>query len=265
MEEISRKRKIRGGHKGYVTQLTATIENENDEAALESLKNQLEEKKIILKQLDDEILELVSKEDDEEGSGCATEINNAGKFLQMIEASIAKIKTKLKMIQQPPVLQYAPISFQRQESVLSADSLNTNSSFNVKKVRAKLPKLELKKFSGHPIDWPEFWDGFQTAVHENEELSNVDKFSYLRHYLEEPAKKVISGFSLTEKNYATALKLLEQRYAKPTIIKRAHINELLNASPVYNERNIGRLRELLDFIETHYRGSENVGLRDNWN
>ena len=260
MEEISRKRKIRGGHKGYVTQLTATIENENDEAALESLKNQLEEKKIILKQLDDEILELVSKEDDEEGSGCATEINNAGKFLQMIEASIAKIKKKLKMIQQPPVLQYAPISFQRQESVLSADSLNTNSSFNVKKVRAKLPKLELKKFSGRPIDWPEFWDGFQTAVHENEELSNVDKFSYLRHYLEEPAKKVISGFSLTEKNYATALKLLEQRYAKPTIIKRAHINELLNASPVYNERNIGRLRELLDFIETHYRGLEAMGV-----
>ena len=260
MEEISRKRKIRGGHKGYVTRLTATIENENDEAALESLKNQLEEKKIILKQLDDEILELVSKEDDEEGSGCATEINNAGKFLQMIEASIAKIKTKLKMIQQPPVLQYAPISYQRQESVLSADSLNTNSSFNVKKVRAKLPKLELKKFSGRPIDWPEFWDGFQTAVHENEELSNVDKFSYLRHYLEEPAKKVISGFSLTEKNYATALKLLEQRYAKPTSIKRAHINELLNASPVYNERNIGRLRELLDFIETHYRGLEAMGV-----
>ena len=94
MEEISRKRKIRGGHKGYATQFTATIENENDEAALESLKSQLEEKKIILKQLDDEILELASKEDDEEGSGCATEINNAGKFLKMIEASIAKIKKK---------------------------------------------------------------------------------------------------------------------------------------------------------------------------
>jgi len=96
----------------------------------------------------------------------------------------------------------------------------------------------LKKFSGHLVDWPEFWDGFKTAVHENEELSNVDKFSYLRHYLEEPAKKVISGFSLTEKNYA--LKLLEQ-FVKPTIIKRAHINELLNAPPVFNERNVGRL------------------------
>ena len=97
-------------------------------------------------------------------------------------------------------------------------------------------------------------------MHENGELSDVDKFSYLRHYLEEPAKKVFSGFSLTEKNYATALKLLEQRYAKSTIIKCAHINELLNASPVYNERNIGRLRELLNFIETHYRVLEALGV-----
>ena len=261
MEEISRKRKIRGGHRAYVTQLIATIDNENDEAALESLKSQLEEKKSNLKQQDDEILELVSKADDEEESGCADEVSNAGKFLQTIEISIAKLRNKLKIIQQPPVLQHAPISYERQDSFLSVDSLNTNSSsVSVKRVRAKLPKLELKKFSGRPVNWPEFWDGFKTAVHENEELSDVDKFSYLRHYLEEPAKKVISGFSLTEKNYATALKLLEQRYAKPTIIKRAHINKLLNAPPVFNERNVGRLRELLDFIETHYRGLEAMGV-----
>ena len=123
-------------------------------------------------------------------------------------------------------------------------------------VRAKLPKLELKKFSGHPVDWSELCDGFQTAAHENEELSNMEKFSYLRHYLEEPPKKVISGFLLIEKNYATALKLLEQRYAKPTIIKRIYISERLNVPPVYNERNVGRLRVLLDFTETHYRGLE---------
>ena len=55
-------KKIRGGHKGYVTQLTATSENENDEAALESLRTSWR-KKEHLKQLDDKILELVSKEE----------------------------------------------------------------------------------------------------------------------------------------------------------------------------------------------------------
>jgi len=45
-----------------------------------------------LKQQEDETLELVSKEDDEEGSGCTTEVNKARKFLKMIETSIAKNK-----------------------------------------------------------------------------------------------------------------------------------------------------------------------------
>ena len=102
IEEISRKRKIRGGHSAYVTQLITTIDNENDEAALKSLKSQLEEKKSNLKQQDDEILELVSKVGDEEGSGCADEVSNAGNFLQTIETSIAKIRNKLKIIQQTP-------------------------------------------------------------------------------------------------------------------------------------------------------------------
>ena len=91
---------------------------------------------------------------------------------------------------------------------------------------------------------------------DNEEISEVDKFSYLRNYLEEPAKKVISGFSLTEANYRKALELLQNRFAKPTVIKRAHINELINAQPVFSEKNIGRLRELNDLIETHYRALE---------
>ena len=74
--------------------------------------------------------------------------------------------------------------------------------------------------------------------------------------MEEPAKKVISGFSLTEANHGKALSLLQNRFAKPTVIKRAHINELINAQPVFSEKNIGRLRELNDFIETHYRALE---------
>ena len=36
----------------------------------------------------------------------------------------------------------------------------------------------------------------------------------------------------------------------------AHINELINAQPVFSKKNIGRLRDLHDFIETHYRALE---------
>ena len=40
----------------------------------------------------------------------------------------------------------------------------------------KLPKISLPRFNGNPVKW----DSFQSAIHLNPELSDVDKFSYLR-------------------------------------------------------------------------------------
>ena len=137
---------------------------------------------------------------------------------------------------------------------------SSGSSTRINKVCAKSPNLELKKFSGRPIDWPEFWDSFCSAVHENEELSDVEKFAFLRHCMEKSAKVVNSGFPITERNYSIALYLRKQRLAQPTLIKRAPIYELLNASPVFNEKNIGRLRDLCDVIETHYRALQAMGV-----
>ena len=142
------------------------------------------------------------------------------------------------------------------ESVCSQGDQESAVSSSSRRVRGKLPKF--KKFNGHPQDWQEFWDSYQSVIHDNEELSGVDKFSYLKYYLEEPAKKVIAGFSLTAKHYKEVVKLLEQRYAKPTTIKNAHITDLLYAQAVFSEINVTKLRELYDKIETHYRGVESA-------
>ncbi|CAB4032310.1 Hypothetical predicted protein, partial [Paramuricea clavata] len=121
-------------------------------------------------------------------------------------------------------------------------------------VRVKLPKLEVKKFKGSVFEWQEFWDAFESSIHTNVGLSDVDKFSYLKGLVEEPAKSAISGFSLTAANYGSAVELLKRRFGKPVTIQRAHINELLNLQGVYKERETGRLRALYDKIECHYRG-----------
>ena len=75
--------------------------------------------------------------------------------------------------------------------------------------KVKLPKLELRKFSGKIAEWPEFWDGFQSVIHDNEQLVKVDKFKYLRSYLEEPASSVVGGFPLTDADYDSVIEMLK--------------------------------------------------------
>ena len=48
------------------------------------------------------------------------------------------------------------------------------SSGNHRRVRAKLPKLELSKFNGKVVEWQEFWAGFKSVIHDDNELAKVD-------------------------------------------------------------------------------------------
>eukprot|EP00794_Sanderia_malayensis_P014773 gene14773-biopygen11861 len=129
-----------------------------------------------------------------------------------------------------------------------------------RKMPVKLSALELSKISGKIHEWSEFWDSFCSAVNDNENLANVDKLKYLRGFLEEPARSVIAGLPTTDSSYETAVNVLKSRYANPAVIQRAHINQLLNLAPVFNEKNTARLRSFHDHIETHFHGLEALGV-----
>lgn len=73
----------------------------------------------------------------------------------------------------------------------------------------KLPKLTMRTFDGDLTSWVTFWDSFD---HENRDLSDVDKFNYLRSLLEKGAYDVISGLTLSADNYIEAITLLKKRY-----------------------------------------------------
>ena len=127
-------------------------------------------------------------------------------------------------------------------------------------VRAKLPKLQAKTFDGKVQEWLEFWESFESAIHQNECLSEVDKFTYLRSFLLGPAKSTIASFALTATNHKEALELLRNRYGKKNVIQRDLIQELLKLKPVYNNRDLDGLRKLYDACETNYRALEARGV-----
>ena len=95
-------------------------------------------------------------------------------------------------------------------------------SFAPHEASVKLPKLEFPKFYGDITKWRDFCDSFQSAVHNNAKLADINKLNYLRAQLGGEALGVISGLQLTGENYQVAIALLRERYGDQSRIRQAH-------------------------------------------
>ena len=74
----------------------------------------------------------------------------------------------------------------------------SNSTYRSPIEEVKLPKMEIRQFSGDPTKWQTFYESLKISVHASS-LSNVQKCSYLIRYVEDDALNVISGLALLHK------------------------------------------------------------------
>ncbi|XP_071132834.1 uncharacterized protein [Mytilus edulis] len=121
----------------------------------------------------------------------------------------------------------------------------------------RLPKLTLPTFNGNILEWPSFWDSYESAVHYNPTLTDVQKFNYLKAQLENEAAQTIAGFSLTNANYAEAVNVLIERFGQTHKITQAHLQALLDITPPRND--LISLRMFYDKMESLVRGLESLG------
>ena len=73
----------------------------------------------------------------------------------------------------------------------------------------------------------QFYDTFEATIDKNENLSNIQKLTYLQGYLEGPALKCIESMTLSNENYIQALKQLKDRYGNLQLITSTHMSKLL--------------------------------------
>ena len=69
----------------------------------------------------------------------------------------------------------------------------------------------MRKFIGDPLDWKSFNETFEAAVHRSDSISSIEKFTYLKTYLDKSALQAIEGFPLKNENYTATWELLDQR------------------------------------------------------
>lgn len=125
------------------------------------------------------------------------------------------------------------------------------------KTHVKLPKLDLMKFDGDMLQWQEFWDSFNSAIHLNKCLHPVDKLNYLRSQLVGDAHAAIAGLSTTNDNYNIAIEILKMRFGNKEIIISSHYIEMMNLPSASDDTS--SLRDIVNKIEKHFRSLEVLG------
>ncbi|XP_067041142.1 uncharacterized protein [Acropora muricata] len=122
----------------------------------------------------------------------------------------------------------------------------------------KLPRIELPKFSGDVLKFQNFWDQFEAAVHDNADLPNVQKFTYLRSVLNGNALQTTEGFEVTGANYQPAVECLKHRYGR----RRVVISSLVKSVVQMDAKSVvtaPSLRDLYDTLKNRTRALEALG------
>lgn len=108
--------------------------------------------------------------------------------------------------------------------------------------KIRLSKITLKKFNGDITSWTSFWDSFESSIHLNSELTDIDKFNYLRSLLEHSTLEAISGLTLSSVNYEEAVAILKKRFGNKQNQITKHMEALLGLEAVTSPRDLKNLR-----------------------
>ena len=247
--DTTRIKSIRAGNRAAVTKFFKKLEELNLELDIEvagPIIDAIEKKQNVILKLDEQILEKTPEEEIEH------EISEADEYNLELETNLRRVKKLIKTSSET-CNEHTPVSYHTTtEFVPTVSQTSSISSQN-----HRLPKLSLPTFAGDILEWPYFWDSFETTIHNNHTLTDVQKFSYLQSLLESEAMNVINGLNLSSANYHKAIDLLINRYGQKHKIVNAYMKALLDLpAPL---ETLESLRNFSDKSEAYIRGLESLG------
>ncbi|XP_062713630.1 uncharacterized protein LOC134290492 [Aedes albopictus] len=124
--------------------------------------------------------------------------------------------------------------------------------------KVKLPEIRLPSFGGRIKEWVPFRDSFCSLIHENKQLNDMDRFSYLKSALSGDALQEIESVELSAANYSVAWKALESRYENKKLIVKAHLDALFAVEGMKRESYDG-LSNLISGFEKNLQMLQKIG------
>ena len=245
-EKLARAKGLNTYLKTLLSELNEYVSSEDgdcEQAKLMGLKSSVAGILEQLTRVHDEILSLIDPKDIE------PEIINHMKALEPSHQVLARADLKLEKLKKGQGLSNA-------NHTVGSASISTSGSSG----HCRLPKLALPEFTGEPLEWQCFWDQYQVSIHNNSNISDIDKFNYLKGCVRGEALSAISGLTLTSENYQEAIQVLKDRFGNEQVLISAHMESLLKLSKIRSVDNIKELRKLYNYVENCVRNLKSLKL-----
>ena len=105
-----------------------------------------------------------------------------------------------------------------------------------------------------------FRDAFDIVANENNDSTDVKKFTYLRSYLTGDALRLLARLALTSCCIRVALELLERKFGSKQLIINSHMESLYKSPVIRSSEDVRSIRDFHDKIEMNLRSLEAIGV-----
>ena len=105
-----------------------------------------------------------------------------------------------------------------------------------------IPRLELPRFPGDPLEWSQFISLFKCLVHD-QPLTDTQRMTYLQRAFTGNAKRAIGGMLNHGHLYKSALTELEEQFENEELVAGAFMKTVLD-HPIVVEGDIAQLRSI---------------------
>ncbi|KAJ0174796.1 hypothetical protein K1T71_009904 [Dendrolimus kikuchii] len=138
-------------------------------------------------------------------------------------------------------------------------STSSNISKEADHAPLKLPKIILPSFSGQYLEWQTFHDLFETLIHKNTTLADVQKLHYLKCHLTGEAEQLLRHIPVTDANYESCWLLLKKRYSNKRYIANCTLTRLLGQRALSAESSSG-IKLILDTTSDCLNALNSLGI-----
>ncbi|KAF2889452.1 hypothetical protein ILUMI_16721 [Ignelater luminosus] len=184
-------------------------------------------------------------------------LKEADRLVQpLLKENLEEEFTKILEYEETAVNLHARLEYKRQSIEKTSINVNNQTQMSSPLSNIKLQRQELIKLDGSLKSWIAFWEQFKNAVHENAQLTDGDKFNYLKMSVTGKAAEAIGGFPPSGDFYREAITTLKEQFRNSEELIAQYFETIMNLKPVRSKQDIKGLRRIYNVVTSSVRALE---------